>query len=509
MQQKAQLIATLAHSPDLLVVDEPFSGLDPLNTRLVKQIIQEQADAGKTVVMSTHQMYQVEAMCNRIVLIDRGHSVLYGRVDEIKRRFAGHAVSVAGRAILPTCLACWRRGRRARTAPGIWPCSRAPSRTTCCARWPAGPTSPSTASRSPRPRWTTSSSPSSRASAGRRPMRKAWLVAKHEYLTMVRKRSFVLATLAFPVLIAAFLALTIFLAQGSERRPAAGLRGPGRRVDRWRPASRRLDFHFYPLPASPQPWQPCRTAASRPTTCCRPATGRAAAVRLTALSEAPPGAAQRAFDAMLRASLLAGPAGRGAAAPGQRRHLTVRSIDGRREFSQSNFVNLLLPFVAGFFFVYAVLSSAGYLLQAVTTEKENRTVEIMATTLSPDHLIAGKAAGLLAVALTQLAVWVAAHRAGAGRGRGVGAGPARGADPLVAAGCGAALLPALLCPDRRHDDRHRQRVQRHAAGPTGGRHPQPALHGPLLRADRHLCQPGRPDGRGHDALPHHLLPDGA
>ena len=96
MQQKAQLIATLAHSPDLLVVDEPFSGLDPLNTRLVKQIIQEQADAGKTVVMSTHQMYQVEAMCNRIVLIDRGHSVLYGRVDEIKRRFAGHAVSVAG-----------------------------------------------------------------------------------------------------------------------------------------------------------------------------------------------------------------------------------------------------------------------------------------------------------------------------------------------------------------------------------------------------------------------------
>ncbi len=96
MQQKAQLIATLAHSPDLLVVDEPFSGLDPLNTRLVKQIIQEQADAGRTVIMSTHQMVQVEAMCNRIVLIDRGHSVLYGRVDEIKRRFAGHAVSVTG-----------------------------------------------------------------------------------------------------------------------------------------------------------------------------------------------------------------------------------------------------------------------------------------------------------------------------------------------------------------------------------------------------------------------------
>lgn len=97
MQQKAQLITTLAHDPDLLVVDEPFSGLDPLNTRLVKQIIQDQADAGKTVIMSTHQMYQVEAMCNRIVLINRGHSVLYGRVDEIKRRYAGHAVNATGR----------------------------------------------------------------------------------------------------------------------------------------------------------------------------------------------------------------------------------------------------------------------------------------------------------------------------------------------------------------------------------------------------------------------------
>jgi ABC-2 type transport system ATP-binding protein len=96
MQQKAQLIATLAHRPDLLVVDEPFSGLDPLNTRLVKQIIQEQADAGRTVIMSTHQMVQVEAMCNRIVLIDRGHAVLYGRVDELKRQYAGHAVSVVG-----------------------------------------------------------------------------------------------------------------------------------------------------------------------------------------------------------------------------------------------------------------------------------------------------------------------------------------------------------------------------------------------------------------------------
>ena len=96
MHQKAQFIATLLHEPDLIIVDEPFSGLDPVNTRLVKQIIQEQRDAGKTIIMSTHQMHQVEALCSRIVLIDDGYSVLYGDVDQIKRDFAGHAVAIRG-----------------------------------------------------------------------------------------------------------------------------------------------------------------------------------------------------------------------------------------------------------------------------------------------------------------------------------------------------------------------------------------------------------------------------
>lgn len=96
MQQKAQIIATLVHEPDLIVVDEPFSGLDPVNTRLVKDIMQEQRQAGKTIIMSTHQMYQVEALCNRIVLIDNGRSVLYGEVEQIKQEFTANAVIVEG-----------------------------------------------------------------------------------------------------------------------------------------------------------------------------------------------------------------------------------------------------------------------------------------------------------------------------------------------------------------------------------------------------------------------------
>jgi ABC-2 type transport system ATP-binding protein len=96
MQQKAQIIATLLHEPDLIVIDEPFSGLDPVNTRLVKQVLEEQRRAGRAILMSTHQMYQAEALSDRIVLIDRGRTVLYGTVHDIKRNFAGNAIAVEG-----------------------------------------------------------------------------------------------------------------------------------------------------------------------------------------------------------------------------------------------------------------------------------------------------------------------------------------------------------------------------------------------------------------------------
>jgi ABC-2 type transport system ATP-binding protein len=96
MQQKAQLIATLLHDPDLIVIDEPFAALDPVSTRVVKQILEEQRQAGKAILMSTHQMHQAEALCDRIVLINEGCTVLYGPVSDIKRNFAGNAISIEG-----------------------------------------------------------------------------------------------------------------------------------------------------------------------------------------------------------------------------------------------------------------------------------------------------------------------------------------------------------------------------------------------------------------------------
>jgi ABC-2 type transport system ATP-binding protein len=101
MQQKAQIINTLLHEPELIIIDEPFAALDPLNTQLVKDVMRELRDQGTSILMSTHQMHQVEELCDRIVLIDEGRDVLYGPLDDIRRRYTGHAVLVRVTGELP------------------------------------------------------------------------------------------------------------------------------------------------------------------------------------------------------------------------------------------------------------------------------------------------------------------------------------------------------------------------------------------------------------------------
>lgn len=101
MQQKAQLIVTLAHHPELLIIDEPFSALDPVNTQMVKDLLREERARGTTIVMCTHQMNQVEELCDRLVLIDRGKVMLYGDLESIRRRFAARAVLVRSLGPLP------------------------------------------------------------------------------------------------------------------------------------------------------------------------------------------------------------------------------------------------------------------------------------------------------------------------------------------------------------------------------------------------------------------------
>lgn len=94
MTQKVQIAACLMTDPELCVLDEPFSGLDPINVALVTELIEERRRSGRTTVLSTHMMHQVEALCDRVALIHRGNLVVYGQLDEIRRRYSPHEVMV-------------------------------------------------------------------------------------------------------------------------------------------------------------------------------------------------------------------------------------------------------------------------------------------------------------------------------------------------------------------------------------------------------------------------------
>lgn len=94
MQQKIQFITAVLHDPDLLILDEPFSGLDPVNVELLKEVVLELKAAGKTIIFSTHQMEVAEKICDDICLINRSRKVLEGSIREVKSGFSRNAVAL-------------------------------------------------------------------------------------------------------------------------------------------------------------------------------------------------------------------------------------------------------------------------------------------------------------------------------------------------------------------------------------------------------------------------------
>jgi ABC-2 type transport system ATP-binding protein len=99
-QQKVQIAGTLLHDPSILVLDEPFSGLDPINTAVIKDMLRERSRSGSIVVLSTHQMPMVEALCDRVAMINQGRLVLYGGLDEIRRSHGVASVLVDADGVL-------------------------------------------------------------------------------------------------------------------------------------------------------------------------------------------------------------------------------------------------------------------------------------------------------------------------------------------------------------------------------------------------------------------------
>jgi len=117
MQQKLQLCSALIGRPELLILDEPFTGLDPINVQVLEDVLRRRRGEGTTVLLSTHQMNKVEQQCDRALMINRGHMVLYGEVGEIRRQHAaneflltadGTPKSVAGMKTLVAENGHWR-----------------------------------------------------------------------------------------------------------------------------------------------------------------------------------------------------------------------------------------------------------------------------------------------------------------------------------------------------------------------------------------------------------------
>jgi ABC-2 type transport system permease protein len=235
-------------------------------------------------------------------------------------------------------------------------------------------------------------------------MRKVWLVAKHEYLKLVRKRSFLLTVFGLPLVMVAVMAVSIFVTlQGMDDRPLgyvdrAGVLDPTV-IPALQERQNLVEFRGY---AGEEEARAALEAETIQGYYVLPEdylqTGQAS---LYYLGDQPEENARNDFAEFARASLatqlpedvaerlLAG------------FDLTARSSEGR-EIRPEGFI---LPFVAGFFFFFVVIMAGGYMLQAVSDEKENRTAEIMATSMSPEELVGGKALGLMGVSLTQLLIW--------------------------------------------------------------------------------------------------------
>ncbi|MGC9398492.1 MAG: ABC transporter permease [Anaerolineae bacterium] len=240
-------------------------------------------------------------------------------------------------------------------------------------------------------------------------MRKLWLVAKHEYLKRVRKRSFLLALLGIPALIVGVGAISVLvMLYTTDTRPLgyvdhAGFLDTAVVSELQAQESRFVDIRAYPDEEA------ARAALKAERIQAYYVVGADyrdnPVLRLYYLSKSPAEMVQEDFVAFVHACLLHEQPEAVRQRLSQGTRLAIRSLDGRRELSSENVLGFVLPLVASFFLYFAIAITGGYMLQAVTDEKENRTMEVLATSLAPQQLMGGKALGLMGVVLTQLLVW--------------------------------------------------------------------------------------------------------
>lgn len=280
-------------------------------------------------------------------------------------------------------------------------------------------------------------------------MTKFWLVFRYEYLRQVLRKRFLFALLSIPF----FVVLTIgigFLAVvlQSDRRPAGYVDLSG------------VLYNARPVPSKGDAWLPDTTfqvfsSAESANRALESGTiqgyfvlqadyMKSGAVQYFT-KESPKDGTRRDFSAFLRYNLAAGLEPQISERMVQGPNLVVRSMEGSRSTGENDFLKILLPFIIGLVFVLVINISGSYLVQALSEEKENRTMEIMVTSVSPGQLMAGKVVGNLSVGLTQLVIWIAVGFLGlAFAGQNLDFAQGLSIDPQYIAISVLTLLPAFV-----------------------------------------------------------------
>ncbi len=242
-------------------------------------------------------------------------------------------------------------------------------------------------------------------------MHNFWIVAKHEYLKIVRQKSFLWTTLGIPALMIVVMGVSILIAIGQRGdTPLGYVDHTGVLADPIQPpledgeeVTPMQAFESEDVARAALMDEEIQAYYILPETYMQ-----AGNVELYYLEDRPSESVQDDFENFLRANLLQDQpkAVRERLLNGSM--LTLKAVAGSQELDMQNPLGFILPFATAFFFAFAVMTSAGYMLQAVTDEKENRTIEILITSLRAETLIGGKALGLMSVGLTQIALWIGA-----------------------------------------------------------------------------------------------------
>ncbi len=240
-------------------------------------------------------------------------------------------------------------------------------------------------------------------------MHNFWIIFKDEYTKRVKKRSFLIVSIGIPLMIALLLGIIITVAEHSAGEKSIGYVDQSGLIQG--EVSLPRDQQNYSIEikrfASEADARSAMTSGQIQSVYVIPADYlQTKRVNRLDWQTAPSTAVESQFARFLRANLAASLLPEVQTLSLEGPELIVRAMDGSREISSGNIASILFPFIAGFLFFFSTVTSASYLLEAVADEKENRTMEILMTSISPEQFISGKALSLMSVSLTQLGIWI-------------------------------------------------------------------------------------------------------